>query len=683
MKQSGIVAGINQTLCSFTLCTYQDKIVYAGLYLLNNPEESLPKVGEEVTIKFYHRNLRRTTSAIFLCKHSKVICNKKTPLSLQDCRLIKYLQDYSMGIPDLQTVHDMYVALTENFKEKKYGADEDLIFEIIDKFSHKREQFSNRCDSNNIPNITLKPVSEFKNIDIENKTKDFCYWNFGVQCYGESFTFLIGHFHIERRYGLPCLTDSNWLQCCLISAKNCEDLDQISNKMILVNKFHVFSEIFQDIRAIDLEYFHFSLDDVIVLNAAAGNKETFFREKPKDKQLLFDFKLLNKSAPMLSAKNEKEIWLDVLKNNSERIYLGFDKRYLPLHSLLQAGNSYGLYSGSLISGHNFEIARINKQQKIFKVTGEAQIVKLNEKGEEDEVKTLEELRSGTDNLQGLISFEAVVKTKKFNYSNSSRTARQNKVYGFGTQGGQTHTLLFMTKLEKNMSLYLNNWEPMLIPYGLVPFMRLRVNNVVAQKTYLKSTALTTFQVLSYDPPVEFHTANLSKELWGKSSSFSYGHAIPPNAIVWGRVYNVLIRSFRMSYNCSDCDLILERPGDCSCGCVERKLNIMTTLIITDEVGQSVVINKNLDLVMILLDMNKKEFEMWLRAFEHVGFYIYKVFDDDTYLNCFSSQLSQTIKIHNALAFYEHLLLKCRRLESSTSDNNGKPLWFCLDALHLV
>lgn len=77
-------------------------------------------------------------------------------------------------------------------------------------------------------------------------------------------------------------------------------------------------------------------------------------------------------------------------------------------------------------------------------------------------------------------------------------------------GKKTHLLHFKTNdTEKTIILYLNNWETIQMPFGLLPDMEILVQNVLPQKQkYFKSTILTNFEILNYVPKIPFETANL-------------------------------------------------------------------------------------------------------------------------------------------------------------------------------
>lgn len=132
----------------------------------------------------------------------------------------------------------------------------------------------------------------------------------------------------------------------------------------------------------------------------------------------------------------------------------------------------------------------------------------------------------------MISFTAVIKTKSFSDPLASRSNRDRKFNGYGTAGTEikrtnedqeltwncitfagpkTDVLHFFADISRTQSftLYLNNWENMQTPCGLVPNSRVLVRNVMPQKgKYLKCCAVTSFTILSYEPLVEFETVNL-------------------------------------------------------------------------------------------------------------------------------------------------------------------------------
>lgn len=139
--------------------------------------------------------------------------------------------------------------------------------------------------------------------------------------------------------------------------------------------------------------------------------------------------------------------------------------------------------------------------------------------------TFRKLMHNISNLTGLISFTAKITNRKFiKPQEFSRTSRKLKRFGFGFQGkskiticllhfvffvgDKTHQLEFRSG-SKFIVLFLNNWESLQMPLGLLPGMKVNISNVLVQKKkYLKSTILTRIDVVRYEPKVDFQTVNM-------------------------------------------------------------------------------------------------------------------------------------------------------------------------------
>lgn len=149
----------------------------------------------------------------------------------------------------------------------------------------------------------------------------------------------------------------------------------------------------------------------------------------------------------------------------------------------------------------------------YKLHDEHPNFKFHTKQTQDEdILTVEEAICAlqTNNGVRLFTFQGTIKEKDFCKPLSSRTKRNVNVLAYGTPGAKTHILYFQTDnyKQETITLYLNNWETMQMPFGLLPNMRVLVRNVQQQKKYFKSTLLTTFEILDYAPKIPFETANL-------------------------------------------------------------------------------------------------------------------------------------------------------------------------------
>lgn len=88
----------------------------------------------------------------------------------------------------------------------------------------------------------------------------------------------------------------------------------------------------------------------------------------------------------------------------------------------------------------------------------------------------------------------------------------NKFFFYFDIGTQTHQLIFSYEKDGKevlLECFLNDWDLSLMPVGLIPDMRLIVKNVITQnQKFLKSSVFTTFELIAYEPEVEFSTVDL-------------------------------------------------------------------------------------------------------------------------------------------------------------------------------
>lgn len=154
-----------------------------------------------------------------------------------------------------------------------------------------------------------------------------------------------------------------------------------------------------------------------------------------------------------------------------------------------------------------ELKRLDANCLCYKLEDASAVIKFETKEFDwGEFETKESVLCGT---QTLISLKGVLIEKDFCKALSSRTKRNVSVAAFGTPGGKTHFLKLKNCKNEIFTLYLNNWEAIQMPFGLLPNMKVLVRNVLPQKgKYYKSTILTNFELLSYEPKIDFETANL-------------------------------------------------------------------------------------------------------------------------------------------------------------------------------
>lgn len=57
-------------------------------------------------------------------------------------------------------------------------------------------------------------------------------------------------------------------------------------------------------------------------------------------------------------------------------------------------------------------------------------------------------------------------------------------------------------------MYLNNWEKIMCPLGLIVDMVVIVRHACAHRNYYKSNALTTFEIVDFCPEIDYSSSNL-------------------------------------------------------------------------------------------------------------------------------------------------------------------------------
>lgn len=313
------------------------------------------------------------------------------------------------------------------------------------------------------------------------------------------------------------------------------------------------------------------------------------------------------------------------------MYLGLSNKQLQVLPFLREGNTYQvyydqkLYIGSFsptlilldiifrLQRRNPGLLKLEKldsykfinTETIFveKWKGSNQILNVSEAS--DELRSTKDLIS----FQGVI-FEKKLITKLYGVTEHS----QNPVFGtpgnidavtcstyfnvFKFLGTKVHVLIFYDDEKKDkIELFIKFWENLQVPLGLVPDMRVCVRNVKSQYNYCTTTALTSFELLGYEPVVSFDTANLYEaslvvlcftihllfrrsgvpDVHNKCSYLGLGHLIPRDVLIWARIFYITVRTLRIYYDCKGCGQQNLIPNEsCHCNTPNRVLKTCMT-----------------------------------------------------------------------------------------------------------
>ncbi|KAJ3625420.1 hypothetical protein MTP99_015993 [Tenebrio molitor] len=415
-----------------------------------------------------------------------------------------------------------------------------------------------------------------------------------------------------------------------------------------------------------------------VENATTVHMVLMFSQNPlqklPSKGTTVEVEIISKSVPFIKSKNDLEYWLQIeSEDGSEPAFLRLNKSYIKIYPTLKQGCKYKLYFKNKINKvFNKEISALNLSLPLCELSSGAIFIQTATAPRLNHVMNVSEANQQISNSSRLISFQGKISLKKFVNPLSSRTHRLSEDSAFGTPGIKTHLLEFKTDDGKSFTVYLNNWENMVTPYCLIPNMRVIVHNVVSQKAkYYKSTPLTSFEVINYEPEARFDTVNLCSSDWGLPY-FLGGRGVPFGTIIWAKSPLLFILGLKIHTDPVSSDDEFN-----------SKTDIKITLIANDPMGESKVIAKDktaMLLLRLILGAQEPVFQKWYQGMNLLGTYEYwKGIQESSDTHSMDKKQST----RRALTRYFKLLekfrfgldVKCRKMDEEPS---GKSVYFLLD-----
>ncbi|CAH1959559.1 unnamed protein product [Acanthoscelides obtectus] len=322
-------------------------------------------------------------------------------------------------------------------------------------------------------------------------------------------------------------------------------------------------------------------------------------------------------------------------------------------------------------------------EKNFKYQTSFKLIRQEPKIQQ-EVLSVTECKNYVLNNDSLVTFEGVLETKCFVDKLHSRVRKITDIYGYGTPTSKTHVLRFSysdeNDIRQNLDCFLSNWENIVMPLGLVNQMRVIVKNVVPQSSkYLKATALTSFEIVGYEPEVEFQTINLNEDdvfNWGPSCFLGLGGNIPKNVSIWGRVHQVQIISLELSSLCKKCSKQFDTMEMCmKCQTFDRFTEFSALLEVDDIYGESNVYVKKLTFLKLLLNLQEKEFSSFCKEIVNES-YKFNISNGTSSNTPLAEAITAFLKVFNkSMNVWE---LKCRKSWDDPKPEDMKPFWVYLD-----
>lgn len=671
-------------------------IINAGIFCAYYKTQ-LPISGSK--FNFCHVAAKHLTREPFEDEWIISLCHKLSPKDLKcpnssenNSDLLRIILKYRLSSGDLLLIIKMFESVKS--KVPPEISLEKFILTYIESVLQDREysrlDFPG-CDNNKqLPKITLSTVSQLKQVQVTgNFYKDFPYWSFGTR-WNFRHELLIGEMFVHPKLGTICFKDLESTAGCVIIKNYTDDLRDFLDKYVYVEKFCIVSEIFNPNTKYNLEYFVMDFKHIKVLDFKRKRDESSHHLKFK-----MSFVLINKSNVTYTKDKGYHFWIDIkdfkhYKEELKRCFLCLPERLIKDYPVLEPSSRYTLsFSQHLAPTRDYEYVRIDSSlpQFILKQNNPA-VLKLNgdyfptEKLLFLNVHTLPEILT----TKGLVSFQAILKYRKFNPNNSSRTGHLNTPPAFGTIGEKTHILDFKVGKVKTLTLYLNNWERMMTPVGLIPGVLVNVRNVLVQKTYCKSTALTTIELSDYKPKEEYQTTRLLKEDdWGVEYHFGGISHLPDGILVHSVLIKYRIIKMFMKRSCSKCLLISRIAGE---NCVDCGGQMRTTceLLIEarDKGGCSKITSKVPEVTRCFLGMQQDIWDKWLEILELLGRYTFQRYDKFVDHALSQEQAGFVKKMNYIVKNREkkhknrvHLL--ARKLDNSRNNDKTQTLWYGLKA----
>nr|CAH7758226.1 unnamed protein product [Callosobruchus chinensis] len=477
------------------------------------------------------------------------------------------------------------------------------------------------CDVSIKPHI-IKTVSDCHYVEyMSKKYSSFPKWSFGIHSKETSTTLLLGYLTLDSRYGFLTLHDSSHKMACIVFKESEKDIGSLIDTYVLLKDYHIVTEVFSEENVPCLEYICVKFEDIVILHSLARD----FINNPPAGTFKFStcFKLVVKSMVVFGETKGSEYWLQIeitQKNKEvqyEQAFLIVPQKYFSYAIHFREGDSYTLFHNfELKETKNPELQRIAKNSTYLLNEIGAHFQKIKVEKPQQQVPTVQECKNDLLSIEGMVTFEGVLKSKHFAKKLPSRTPKRTDIYGYGTPTCETHVLTFSymdeNDTKKYMDCFLTNWENIVIPLGLINQMRVIVKNVVSQSSkYFKSTAMTSFEVVGYEPEVDFQTINLNEDdliNWGPSYFLSLCNKIPKDVSIWGRVHQVQVMSFNLLSLCKTCSKSFDTVEMCPrCQSFDRCTDFSSLLRVNDIFGESKVFVKELSFLKLLFNLQKQEY----------------------------------------------------------------------------
>ncbi|KAF7269140.1 hypothetical protein GWI33_017810 [Rhynchophorus ferrugineus] len=527
-------------------------------------------------------------------------------------------------------------------------------------FGHLTRNNKNNCS--NFENINIKVPTDLDYVNKDSRNYSFLkfsdMFHYGVfpsqsvykaNCNSD---LLFGYIEFDFHYGWFILKDPI-NQIPLLFYENIVD-PAILDSYVVINKWLVFTEIFEEDSVNTLSYILIKSSDIsIVQKMEREHSEQLLLNRTdicRDRGNSLKVQILRKSEIVFGYNSVPEYWIEMVvheKNGktlspASAIFIILHGKYSKIYPFLKENKFYNIYYNKDMEKLNIisykELYGLRTAKYLFKISEDAVFQETCDNPDVQLNKSIDlnQIMEFKENEVISLSLMVSKKTIQCNKFPPFIAKRHKNMSHFGIPGknNQMQLDLYDSDHKKYITLYFTDRDNYRYPIGLINDMKIIVKHVQVHKNnYVKTTVFTSFEILEYSPKMLFSSVNLcftdrSTWLWRKKSPqvlLGMYEYLPQNCIVNGKFLLIAILNLKFNLYCYKCHSLL-RDNCCPDSEIansdfsKNRVEIKMSLLVQDAVTSTFKIyTDNEDFLYDLLGFTQeKEVQSFLRTFSSIG-----------------------------------------------------------------
>lgn len=235
----------------------------------------IPRLADHIKIESVGT---QTTSKFLVLTDDYIIDATKINYPTHDNFLLKTVNEYGLGIPELLQIERIHNLLKINFKVKfndQISTERLAVLLARGVIADNRESLTSN-------GLTLRLVNMCRSVnngivpdDLFIDSIKSSYWTFGIhQLKSSKHEYLIGFVDVHDTYGFVCICDDLHKMRCIF-AGNGGDISNVLNRFVLIKNHTVITEIYNDTCLEVIECILVDFCDVIVIDSMETINNSF------------------------------------------------------------------------------------------------------------------------------------------------------------------------------------------------------------------------------------------------------------------------------------------------------------------------------------------------------------------------------------------------------------------------